>query len=157
MARRSSRTSFKRSSASLSHLVYSKLQLRNIQLVNSSSNLNSTCLSRTVSFPSMLSVQWLTSPAAFPASGAFDQINDALSASEADRKDAVKQAQAIFAFTLKNKAGETESWHLDLKNKGVVAKGLGEKPTGMLYWKGVNSYCPIWMAYARLQEVSAVS
>lgn len=36
----------------------------------------------------------------------------------------------MFAFTLKNKAGETESWHIDLKDKGVVGKGLGEKATG---------------------------
>jgi hypothetical protein len=36
----------------------------------------------------------------------------------------------VFAFTLKNKAGETESWHIDLKNKGEVGKGLGDKPTG---------------------------
>ncbi len=36
----------------------------------------------------------------------------------------------MFAFTLKNAAGETESWHIDLRNKGVVGKGLGEKPNG---------------------------
>merc|ERR1711964_874267 len=48
---------------------------------------------------------------------------------DAERKDAIKQANAVFAFTLKNKAGETESWHIDLKNKGEVGKGLGEKPT----------------------------
>ncbi|KAG7288676.1 hypothetical protein NEMBOFW57_005032 [Staphylotrichum longicolle] len=65
----------------------------------------------------------------FPASAAFDQINDALNASEADRKDAMKQGNAVFAFTLKNAAGETDSWNIDLKNKGVVSKGLGEKPT----------------------------
>ncbi|PVH74158.1 sterol-binding-like protein [Cadophora sp. DSE1049] len=66
---------------------------------------------------------------AFPSSGAFDTINDTLKSSDAERKDAVKQANAVFAFTLKNKAGETESWHIDLKNKGEVGKGLGEKPT----------------------------
>ncbi|KAK3309005.1 SCP2 sterol-binding domain-containing protein [Achaetomium macrosporum] len=65
----------------------------------------------------------------FPASAAFDEINNALNASEADRKDAIKQGNAVFAFTLKNAAGETESWHIDLKNKGAVGKGLGEKPT----------------------------
>ncbi|KAK4138063.1 sterol-binding-like protein [Trichocladium antarcticum] len=65
----------------------------------------------------------------FPASAAFDQINSALNASEADRKDAMKQGNAVFAFTLKNAAGETDSWNIDLKNKGVVSKGLGEKPT----------------------------
>lgn len=66
--------------------------------------------------------------AAFPSSAAFDAINSALS-SEKDKKDAIKQGNAIFAFTLKNKAGETESWNIDLKNKGEVSKGLGEKPT----------------------------
>jgi hypothetical protein len=68
--------------------------------------------------------------AAFPASEAFDAINAALTSSDADRKDAIKQGNAVFAFTLKNKAGETESWHIDLKEKGEVAKGHGEKPTG---------------------------
>ncbi|KAL2142214.1 hypothetical protein VTI28DRAFT_1412 [Corynascus sepedonium] len=65
----------------------------------------------------------------FPSSAAFDAINNALNASEADRKDAIKQGNAVFAFNLKNAAGETESWHIDLKNKGAVGKGLGEKPT----------------------------
>lgn len=65
----------------------------------------------------------------FPSSAAFDAINEALS-SEADKKDAMKQGNAVFAFTLKNAAGETESWHIDLKNKGTVGKGLGEKPNG---------------------------
>ncbi|KAK3378090.1 SCP2 sterol-binding domain-containing protein [Podospora didyma] len=65
----------------------------------------------------------------FPASAAFDAINSAIQASEADKKDAIKQGNAVFAFTLKNAAGETESWHIDLKNKGEVGKGLGEKPT----------------------------
>ena len=46
-------------------------------------------------------------------------------------KDAVSQANAVFAFTLKNQAGETESWHIDLKEKGAVGKGLGNKPSGM--------------------------
>ena len=42
----------------------------------------------------------------------------------------MKQGNAVFAFTLKNAAGETESWNIDLKNKGAVGKGVGEKPTG---------------------------
>lgn len=67
---------------------------------------------------------------AFPSSQAFDDINAALTSSDAERQDAVKQGNAVFAFTLKNKAGDTESWHIDLKNKGEVGKGLGEKPTG---------------------------
>lgn len=72
----------------------------------------------------------IAQPAAFPASEAFDAINDALKSSDAERKSAMKQGNAVFAFTLKNKAGETESWHIDLKEKGEVAKGLGAKPTG---------------------------
>jgi len=78
------------------------------------------------------------SPDAFPSSEAFEQINAALSASEADRQDAIKTGDAVFAFTLKNKAGETESWHIDLKKEGKVGKGLGEKPTGeeLFYFKG---------------------
>jgi hypothetical protein len=42
----------------------------------------------------------------------------------------MKQGNAIFSFTLKNAAGETESWTIDLKEKGEVVKGLAEKPTG---------------------------
>lgn len=68
--------------------------------------------------------------ASFPASEAFDAINEALKADDAARKSALKTANAVFAFTLKNKGGETESWHIDLKEKGTVGKGLGEKPTG---------------------------
>jgi hypothetical protein len=67
---------------------------------------------------------------AFPSSEAFDTINSALQSSDAERKTAIKQGNAVFAFTLKNKAGETENWHIDLKNKGEVGKGLGDKPTG---------------------------
>ncbi|OTB01428.1 hypothetical protein M426DRAFT_323450 [Hypoxylon sp. CI-4A] len=65
----------------------------------------------------------------FPSSAAFDAINEVLTTSEADKKDALKQGNAIFAFTIKNKAGETESWHIDLKEKGTVGTGLGTKPT----------------------------
>ncbi|KAM0333272.1 hypothetical protein ACHAQA_001933 [Verticillium albo-atrum] len=66
--------------------------------------------------------------AKFPSSAAFDAISEALG-SEADRKDAIKQGNAVFAFTLKNPAGETDSWHIDLKETGKVQKGLGTKPT----------------------------
>ncbi|KAL6907034.1 sterol-binding-like protein [Trichoderma evansii] len=63
---------------------------------------------------------------AFPSSEAFEAINAALSSDDAGRKDAIKNGKAVFAFTLKNKAGETASWHIDLKDKGVVATGLPE-------------------------------
>ncbi|KXJ90942.1 SCP2 sterol-binding domain-containing protein [Microdochium bolleyi] len=65
----------------------------------------------------------------FPSSAAFDAINAVLQGDEAERKGAIKQAGAVFAFTLKNKAGNEESWHIDLKDKGVVGKGTGNKPT----------------------------
>ncbi|KAI1439295.1 SCP2 sterol-binding domain-containing protein [Xylaria sp. CBS 124048] len=66
--------------------------------------------------------------AKFPASAAFDVINSALNVSEAERKDAIKQGSGVYAFVLKNKAGETETWHIDLKEKGAVGTGLGNKP-----------------------------
>ncbi|KAL4932075.1 SCP2 sterol-binding domain-containing protein [Aspergillus undulatus] len=59
----------------------------------------------------------------FESSAAFDAINATLQSSEAERKDAIKTAQTVVAFTLKNKDGKEESWHLDLKDKGVVGKG----------------------------------
>jgi len=65
---------------------------------------------------------------AFPSSEAFDAINAALNSSEADRKAAIKNGRAVFAFTLKNKAGETASWHIDLKETGKVGTGIGDNP-----------------------------
>lgn len=58
-------------------------------------------------------------------------MNSALTGSEADKKQAMDMGKGVYAFTLKNTAGETDSWHIDLKNKGAVGKGLGEKPDGM--------------------------
>ena len=42
----------------------------------------------------------------------------------------MKKGNAVFAFTLKNKGGLTESWHIDLKQKGEVCKGEPEKADG---------------------------
>jgi hypothetical protein len=70
----------------------------------------------------------------FPSSAAFDTIGEALAASDKDRAEAIKNGGAIFAFTLKNKAGKEESWHIDLKKEGKVGKGTapsGQKPTGL--------------------------
>ena len=67
-------------------------------------------------------------PDSFPSSGAFDAINSSLQSDDAERKDAVKKGNAVFAFTLKNKEGQTDSWYIDLKDKGEVAKG--EAPSG---------------------------
>ncbi|XTI92809.1 sterol-binding-like protein [Cenococcum geophilum] len=60
---------------------------------------------------------------AFPSSAAFDAISASLSSDDAGRKDAIKKGGAVFAFTLKNAAGDTDSWHIDLKEKGCVGKG----------------------------------
>lgn len=64
---------------------------------------------------------------AFPSSAAFDAINAAFK-DEKDKEAAIKQGKGVFAFTLKNAQGQTESWHIDLKDKGAAGKGLGEKP-----------------------------
>jgi len=59
---------------------------------------------------------------AFPASVAFDTIDEALNSSDQNRKDAIKKGGAVFAFTL-TKAGKQESWYIDLKKDGKVGKG----------------------------------
>lgn len=69
---------------------------------------------------------------AFPSSAAFDAINSSLQSDEPERKDAVKKGNAVFAFTLKNQEGKTETWHIDLKEKGEVVKGVPEKADGEL-------------------------
>lgn len=65
--------------------------------------------------------------ASFPASAAFDVMNEVLSSSDAERKDAIKQGGAIYAFQLSNAEGKTETWYLDLKEQGKVSKGSGGK------------------------------
>ncbi|KAM0200226.1 hypothetical protein ACHAPQ_006147 [Fusarium lateritium] len=75
--------------------------------------------------------QSYTDPSAtdkFPASAAFDAIQAAINASDADRKDAIKQGNGVYAFTLKNASGDEASWHIDLKETGQVATGTGAKP-----------------------------
>ena len=67
-------------------------------------------------------------PDAYPSSAAFENINGALQADAGERKNAMKQAQAIFAFKLKNDQGQIGSWHIDLKDSGSVGKG--EAPEG---------------------------
>jgi len=64
----------------------------------------------------------------FPASVAFDLMNEVLSSSDSERKDAIKQGNAIYAFQLNNTDGKVETWYLDLKEQGKVSKGSGGKP-----------------------------
>lgn len=71
---------------------------------------------------------------AFPSSGTFDLIASSLSA-DAAKKEAIKGANVIFAFTLTNSAKASESWYIDLKKTGTVGKGLapeGSKPDVVL-------------------------
>jgi len=63
---------------------------------------------------------------AFPSSATFDLIASALSDADA-RASAIKSANGVFVFTLKNRAGATESWNIDLKETGAVAKGVPAK------------------------------
>ncbi|OAL38932.1 hypothetical protein AYO20_01683 [Fonsecaea nubica] len=65
---------------------------------------------------------------AFPSSVAFDAINESLASNDAERKSAIKQAGAVFAFKLTNSSGKEEAWYIDLKETGKVGKG--EAPTG---------------------------
>ena len=69
---------------------------------------------------------------AWPSSASFDDLAEALSDPQS-KKDAIKQAGTIFAFTLKNDKGEEKSWFIDLKETGTVGKGLapeGKKADG---------------------------
>ena len=86
----------------------------------------------------------------FPSSEAFEAINSSLQSDDAGRKDAVKKGNAVFSFTLKNKEEKTESWHIDLKDKGVVAKG--EAPAGK---KADGKFCPIYLT-SQLHSTSAL-
>lgn len=60
----------------------------------------------------------------------FDAINESINDPEnkKDLEKALKDADGIFAFVLKNKAGETETWTVDLKETGKVSQGLGARP-----------------------------
>lgn len=70
-----------------------------------------------------------------PSSQAFELINSALQSDPAEKQDAIKKGGAVFAFTLKNNAGQEESWYIDLKKDGVVGRGTspeGGKADGKL-------------------------
>ncbi|KAK6539573.1 hypothetical protein TWF694_009783 [Orbilia ellipsospora] len=62
-----------------------------------------------------------------PSSEMFDFVASALK-DETEKKDAIKKGGAIFCFSLKNPAGEIQSWFIDLKKTGEVGKG--EAPAG---------------------------
>ncbi|KAF8254039.1 oleate-induced peroxisomal protein-like protein POX18 [Wilcoxina mikolae CBS 423.85] len=63
---------------------------------------------------------------AYPSSVVFDIIHQELQSPES-KKDFIKRANGIFVFTLKNDAGETASWTIDLKDEGTITVGAEEK------------------------------
>ncbi|CCX30318.1 SCP2 sterol-binding domain-containing protein [Pyronema domesticum] len=63
---------------------------------------------------------------AYPSSAVFDLIAAELQNPES-KKEFIKKANGIFVFTIKNSAGETASWTVDLKNEGTVTAGESEK------------------------------
>ncbi|KGO73394.1 hypothetical protein PITC_085320 [Penicillium italicum] len=86
-----------------------------------------------------------------PSSAAFDVINQMLQANEADRKDALSKAKAIFTFNLKNPSGEEAAWYLDLKNKGEVGQGAapaGSKSDGEPTFRISVLMCRALLTYA---------
>ncbi|EFE44726.1 hypothetical protein TRV_00517 [Trichophyton verrucosum HKI 0517] len=99
------------SSRHLPQLQLSTVQTQDSSIPSSISQLPPSCLSRS------------EPPDSFPSSAAFDLINDTLKANPKEREAAIKAAQGIFAFTLTNEAGATESWYLDFKKDGVACKG----------------------------------
>ncbi|KAF2276950.1 sterol-binding-like protein [Westerdykella ornata] len=69
----------------------------------------------------------------FPSSTAFDAISTSLTSNPSSLQPLLKSANAIFAFELKNPAGNVEHWYIDLKETGKVGRGQtapeGKKPT----------------------------
>lgn len=91
----------------------------------------------------------------FPSSAAFDAINAAINASDADRKDAIKQGNGVYAFVLKNASGEEASWHIDLKKTGAVGTGVGTKPDGTLRKTDAITLIPDPPAHSSLRDYLA--
>ncbi|RPB24979.1 sterol-binding-like protein [Terfezia boudieri ATCC MYA-4762] len=74
----------------------------------------------------------------FPSSTAFDAISQALSTDSAKQEALKSGGGAIFAFTLTNPSGATESWYIDLKKSVAVGKGTapdGHQPDVTLLFK----------------------
>lgn len=57
----------------------------------------------------------------FNASSLFQELSDGLK-DEAIKKKAISGVKAVIVITLKNKEGKDQSWVLDLKKDGTIAK-----------------------------------
>lgn len=58
----------------------------------------------------------------FPSSQAFDLLSQGLS-DPAMKQKFIKQSKILVQFDLKNSAGKTKSWYLDVKKAGEVGEG----------------------------------
>ena len=66
----------------------------------------------------------------FKSSAVFEQIKNALATiTEVQKKDILKQGNAVFELQIKNGAGVEQTWTLELKHKGEVL--LGKPPAGI--------------------------
>ncbi|KAJ3415362.1 hypothetical protein HDV05_005099 [Chytridiales sp. JEL 0842] len=66
----------------------------------------------------------------FAAAAIFKTLEQGVaSLPEKDRKALLNKTKAVFEFTLKNDAGETQTWFVDLKN-GSGSAGVGNAPSG---------------------------
>ncbi|OGM40786.1 hypothetical protein ABOM_011145 [Aspergillus bombycis] len=75
-------------------------------------------------------------PDGFRSSAAFDVISDSLRANPTERKGVIRSVRAVVAFTVKGSSEKEETWHLDLKDHGIVGRGSapsGQKPDVSLY------------------------
>lgn len=63
----------------------------------------------------------------FPSSAAFDELNKAITVSEATRKNFLR-TKLLVQFDIKNKEGKISSWYLDVKDKGEAGVGKVAKP-----------------------------
>lgn len=69
--------------------------------------------------------------AGFASAPLFQQIADGVGKlSDAEKKDIVSKAKAIFVIQLKSKDGKEQQWTLDLKNGPAISLGVpaGVKP-----------------------------
>ncbi|TQW01291.1 hypothetical protein V2A60_002298 [Cordyceps javanica] len=64
------------------------------------------------------------------ASQLFDVINEKLSENSEEVRDAIKNSNGFFAFTIRGNSGVTDNWHVDLMSVGRVGKGIGENRSG---------------------------
>ncbi|EMG46160.1 POX18 Oleate-induced peroxisomal protein POX18 [Candida maltosa Xu316] len=65
----------------------------------------------------------------FNASPLFKELHEGL-ADKSKAEEAVKAVNAVIVITLKNKEGKEQSWVLDLKKAGTLAKVDGAAPKG---------------------------